>query len=247
MECCIVAHLTHVHQWLLLRIHGISLITLKRFSHEPFSSTQNHFHLTSVCFLSQSGRGFSLNTAFHDHLFIPGSTSSPHHFPCSFFSSQHSRSFEMSKERKNNFRCAAFEWNENFSLEKENYSKKKRKQNTKRKRILKCSWRHDTELRGENRCEPPHYEQERNLFYSARNVVKVPKAFYVTPFISSRVCKTVKFPPMGSFCLLSFNNLTTLQAAARENERKFCVSMREKSAPCGCREFMSCKKILWAC
>lgn len=62
MECCIVAHLTHVHQRRFLRIHGISLsLKTKTLSRIFFAYTNIPSYFSAFCYsLSLSGCGLSL-------------------------------------------------------------------------------------------------------------------------------------------------------------------------------------------
>lgn len=57
MECCIVAHLTHVHQWGFLRIHGISRYR----STSEFSLSTHRYvrlsHLNFACLILSIRRG----------------------------------------------------------------------------------------------------------------------------------------------------------------------------------------------
>lgn len=152
MECCIVAHLTHVHQWRFLRIHGISLITL---SHEPFLHTQSAFPSDFGSLASLTGCGFSLvgkNLRFpmHENSFSPSrntqhpSTSFSHEaIFFSIFSSSSSGFFFLlgSREKKKNFRCApnrekSFRF---FRVKTENTCSRSKNNMKSGKSILKCA------------------------------------------------------------------------------------------------------------
>lgn len=87
MECCIIAHLKHVHQWRFLRIHGISSYHSQTGSSLRFAQITSDFlsqHLWGADFLSASG--------FHD--FQDASTRFM--LLCSFFS-------RLGKSAKKNF------------------------------------------------------------------------------------------------------------------------------------------------